>query len=160
VKRKVSLFLLAVIVAVTLGAALVVSMAMYRLVSARQAQEIRNIENSLSGRFTIFEVMLRSQHGRIRAHMKQVLSMIAGEIERRSVSPDQLSRDQIDALAKKYDVENIYFIDRSHKIFQTTLLSEMNLQFRNRGYIKFLDTVYGKGDAMDRGIDFAMRTGL
>ena len=60
-KRKVGLFLLAVMVAVTLGATVVASLAMYRLVSAKQAQEIRRIETSLSERFAIFETMLRSR---------------------------------------------------------------------------------------------------
>jgi class 3 adenylate cyclase len=159
VKRKAGLFLLAVIVTVTLGAALVVSMAMYRLVSAQQAQEIANVERSLSERFTIFEVMLRSQQGRIRDRMERVLPMIAGEIERLSVSPDKLSRDQVAALAKKYDVGDIYFINRSHVIFQTTVQSEIDLHFADSGFIKFLDTIYGRGEAMDRGIDFATRTG-
>jgi class 3 adenylate cyclase len=159
VKRKVGLFLLAVIVAVTLGVALVVSVAMYRLVSAKQAQEIRNIENSLSERFTIFEVMLRSQLSLIRAHMERVPSMIADEIEQLSVSPDQLSRAQLDALAKKYNVENIYLIDRSHKIFQTTVPSEANLRFPSGKFTQFLDTVYGKGITTDRGIDLAIQTG-
>jgi class 3 adenylate cyclase len=159
VKRKAGLFLLAVIVAVTLAVVLVVSAAMYRLVSAKQAQEIRNIENSLSERFTVFEAMLRSQLGLIRVHMKQVPSMIADEIERLSVSPDQLSRAQLDALAKKYNVENIYLIDRSHKIFQATVSSEVNLQFPDSKFTQFLDTVYGKGAGSDRGIDLAVQTG-
>ena len=159
VKRKAGLFLLAVIVTVTLGAALVVSVVMYRLVSAQQTQEIRNIENSLSDRFTIFEAMLRSQQGRIRERMERALPMMASEIERLSVSPEQLSHDQVTALAQKYDVEDIYFIDRSHKIFQTTVPSEVNLQFKNRVFVSFLDTVYGKGNAMDRGIDFAVQSG-
>jgi class 3 adenylate cyclase len=157
VKRKVGLFLLAVIVGVTFGAALVVSMAMSRLVSGKQAEEIRNIEKSLSERFTIFEVMLRSQHGRIRAHVERVLPMIAGEVER--LSADQLSSDQVNALAQKYDVQDIYFIDRAHKIFQTTRPAEMNLQFPNSRFTEFLDTVYGDGHVIDRGIDFAIRTG-
>jgi len=66
VKRKVGLFLLGVIAAVTPGATLVVSLAIYRLVSANQDREIRTVEASLSQRFTIFEVMLRSQHARRR----------------------------------------------------------------------------------------------
>jgi len=79
VKRKVGLFLLLVIVAVTLGATLVVSLAMYRLVSAKQAQEIRTVEASLSQRFTIFEVMLRSQHARRRLLFGQGLAQLPGD---------------------------------------------------------------------------------
>src|SRR4030095_16053200 len=104
-----------VIVAVTLGATLVVSLAMYRLVSANQDSEIRTVEASLSQRFTIFEVMLRSQHARIKAHMEAVLPAIAAEIERLAAGPAQLTRDQLDALCRGYEVLNIYFIDRSHK---------------------------------------------
>jgi hypothetical protein len=77
VKRKVGLFLLGVIVAVTLGATLAVSLAMYRLVSANQDREIRSVEASLGQRFTIFEVMLRSQHGRINAHMEAGIAALA-----------------------------------------------------------------------------------
>ena len=53
----------------TLGAALVVSWRMYSLVSNNQAKEIDNIQASLAERFNVFEVMLRSQHARIRDHM-------------------------------------------------------------------------------------------
>ena len=68
-KRKAGLFLLAVILAVTLGTALVVSWRMYSLVSNKQATQIDNIQASLAERFNVFEVMLRSQHARIRDHM-------------------------------------------------------------------------------------------
>ena len=158
-KRKVGVFLLTVIVAVTLGAAAVVSIAMYQLVSARQAQEIHSIERSLSERFTIFEVMLRSEHDRIKAHMAQVLPLIAGEIERSGANPGRLSRVELDALTRKYGVEDIYFIDRTHKIFQTNLPSDMGLQFPPSEFTKFLDTVYDKDEVMNAGIDFADRTG-
>ena len=47
-KRKVGLFLLAVMVAVSLGAIIVTSLAMYRLASQRYAEEIRKIEASLT----------------------------------------------------------------------------------------------------------------
>jgi hypothetical protein len=100
VKRKLGLFLLAVIAAVTLGATLVVSATMYRVVSAKQAQEIHDIEASLSERFTIFEVMLQSQHDRIAAHMAQVLPLIAREIEGLSIRPDKLTAGQMDELIR------------------------------------------------------------
>ena len=61
-KRKVGLFLLAVMVSVTLGATLVVSLVMYRLVSDKQSEELQALEKSLSDRFEIFTVMLRSEH--------------------------------------------------------------------------------------------------
>ena len=59
-KRKVGLFLLAVMVSVTLGATLVVSLVMYRLVSDKQTEDIQALERSLSDRFEIFTVMLRA----------------------------------------------------------------------------------------------------
>jgi len=79
VKRKVGLFLLGVIAAVTPGATLVVSLAIYRLVSANQDREIRTVEASLSQRFTIFEVMLRSQHARRRLLFEQGLVQLPGD---------------------------------------------------------------------------------
>ena len=158
-KRKVGLFLLGVIVAVTLGATLVVSLAMYRLVSANQDREIRAVENSLSQRFTIFEVMLRSQHGRIKAHMEAVLPAIAAEVDRLAAGPAQLTRAELDALCRRYDVEHIYFIDRSHKVFQTNLDSDLNLQFPTTGFTQFLDTVFDKNRVMSVGVDISMQTG-
>jgi class 3 adenylate cyclase len=158
-KRKVGLFLLGVIVAVTLGATLVVSLAMYRLVSANQDREIRTIEDSLSRHFTIFEVVLRSQHARIKAHMEAVLPAIAAEIGRLAAGPAQLSRDQLDALCRMFDVEHIYFIDRAHKVFQTNLDSDLNLQFPTNGFTQFLDTVFDKNRVMSVGIDISMQTG-
>jgi HAMP domain-containing protein len=159
VKRKLGLFLLAVIVAVTLGATLVVSATMYRLVSAKQAQEIHDIEASLSERFTIFEVMLQSQHDRIAAHMAQVLPLIAREIEGLAIRPDKLTAGQMDELTRKYDVERIYFIDRAYRIFQTNLPTDLDLQFPTNGFTKFLDTVFGRDRVMSIGIDLSTKTG-
>ena len=80
-KRKVGLFLLAVMVAVSLGAIIVTSLAMYRLTTKRHAEEIHKIEASLSDRFKVFEDMLDDQHDRITAHMDRVLPLIAQDLE-------------------------------------------------------------------------------
>ena len=85
-KRKVGLFLFAVMVAVSLGATIVASLAMYRLVSEKQDAEIRNIEASLADRFDVFEIMLRTEHERITAHMDKVLPQIAAELEASAAS--------------------------------------------------------------------------
>ena len=158
-KRKVGFFLLLVMMAVTLGATVVVSLAMYRLVSDKQAQEIRSLEASLTDRFAIFEVLLRSQHGRIKAHMEKVLPEIAAELESLGRDPASLSAAELNALTQKYDVEHIYFIDRAHKVFQTNLPGDMNLVFPESPFTKFLDTVYGNGKVMSDGIDMSSLTG-
>ncbi len=159
-KRKAGLFLLLVIVAVALASAGVVSFAMYRLVSERQNQEIDQVADSLSRRFLVFETMLRSEHERIAKHMSEVLPQIAGDLESSGRAPQDLSRVDLDAITDKYDVEDIYFIDRSHRIFQTNLASEMNLVFPPTTFTTFLDTVYGQGKVMNVGIDFATLTGV
>jgi class 3 adenylate cyclase len=158
-KRKVGLFLLLVMVAVTLGATVVVSLAMYRLVADKQAQEIRSLEASLTDRFAVFETLLRSQHGRIKAHMEKVLPEIAAELASLGRDPANLTAEELNALTKKYDVEHIYFIDRSHKVFQTNLPGDMNLVFPESPFTKFLDTVYENGKVMSDGIDMSSLTG-
>ena len=158
-KRKVGLFLLLVMMAVTLGATVVVSLAMYRLVSDKQAQEIRSLEASLTDRFAIFETLLRSQHGRIKAHMEKVLPEIAAELASLGRDPASLSAGELNALTEKYDVEHIYFIDRSHKVFQTNLPGDMNLVFPESPFTKFLDTVFENGRVMSDGIDMSSLTG-
>jgi class 3 adenylate cyclase len=158
-KRKVGLFLLAVMVAVSLGATVVVSLTMYRLVSEKQAEEIRNLESSLTDRFAIFEVLLRSQHGRIKAHMEEVLPQIADELASTGRNPADLSAEELGAIARKYAVEHIYFIDRSHKVFQTNLASDMNLVFPESPFTRFLDTVFENGRVMSDGIDMSSQTG-
>jgi len=158
-KRKVGLFLFAVMLLVTLGATLVVSLAMYRLVSARQAQEISNIESSLSERFEVFEEMVRSQHRLIKEHMDRVLPLIAAEVQAMQVQPAALTREQMDALIKKYNVEHLYFIDRDHRVFQTDLIADLNLQFPPSDFTRFLDTVFDKGQVMSAGIDLSSQTG-
>jgi class 3 adenylate cyclase len=160
VKRKVGLFLLLVIVAVALASAGTVSLAMYRLVSERQDNEIDEVADSLSRRFAIFETMLRSEHERIIKHMDEVLPRIAADLDRDGRAPQSLSRQELDALTDKYGVEDIYFIDRTHRIFQTNLASEMNLVFPPTTFTTFLDKVYGKGKVMNVGIDFATLTGV
>lgn len=158
-RRKVGLFLLTVMMVVTLGATVVVSLVMYRLVSDKQAQEIRNLEASLTDRFSIFETLLRSQHGRIKAHMEKVLPEIAAELARLGRDPASLSVSELNALTERYDVEHIYFIDRSHKVFQTNLPGDMNLVFPESPFTKFLDTVYENGKVMSDGIDMSSLTG-
>ena len=158
-KRKVGLFLLMVMTAITLGAAVVVSLVMYRLVSDKQVREISSLEVSLTDRFAIFETLLRSQHGRIKAHMEKVLPEIAAELASLGRDPVSLSTNELNALTEKYGVEHIYFIDRSHKVFQTNLPGDMNLVFPDSPFTKFLDTVYGNGKVMSDGIDMSSLTG-
>ena len=98
-KRKVGLFLFAVMLAVSVGATVVASLAMYRLVSDKQDNEIRRLEASLSDRFAVFETMLRSQHQRITAHMDKVLPAIVAELESSGRNPADLSVADLDALS-------------------------------------------------------------
>jgi HAMP domain-containing protein len=158
-KRKAGLFLLAVMVAVSLGATIVASLAMYRLVSEKQAAEIRNLEASLTERFAVFQTMLRSQHAEITAHMGKVLPQIVAELESLGRKPGDLSVVELDALTKKYGVQHIYFIDREHKVFQTNLASDMNLVFPDSPFTRFLDSVYGDGKVSNDGIDLSSLTG-
>jgi class 3 adenylate cyclase len=146
-------------VAVSLGATLVASLAMYRLVSGTQAEEIRSIEASLSERFDVFEMMLRSEHGQIVAHMEKVLPEIAADFEGLGRNPKDLSVAELDVLVKKYGVQHIYFIDRSHTVFQTNLAGDMNLAFPESSFTHFLDSVYGTNDVTNDGIDLSSQTG-
>jgi class 3 adenylate cyclase len=158
-KRKVSLFLFAVMVAVSLGATIVASMAMYRLVSQKQDDEIHRLEASLSERFAVFETMLRSQHEHIVAHMDKVLPEIVAELEATGKQPQTLSAEELAELVKKYEIQNIYFIDRSHKVFQTNLADEMNFVFPDGRFTHFLDTVYDANKVAYEGIDLSTVTG-
>ena len=158
-KRKVNLFLLAVMVAVSLGATVVASLAMYRLVAEKQANEIHRLEASLTERFAVFEAMLKSQHERIVAHMEAVLPQIVEELEKMGRKPEDLSVAELDKLARKYGVQHIYFIDRKHKVFQTNLPGDMNLVFDESSFTRFLDSVYHAGKVMNDGIDLSALTG-
>lgn len=158
-KRKVGLFLLAVMVAVGLGATVVVSLAMDRLVTRLQVQELERLEASLSDRFAIFETILRSQNGRMHAEMAKVLPEIAAELDSTDRKPEDLSKEELEALTRKYGVEHIYFIDRSHRVFQTNLPSDMNLVFPKGDFTHFLDDVFDSGEVMSDGVDLSSVTG-
>ena len=158
-KRKVGLFLLAVMVAVSLGAIIVTSLAMYRLASQRYAEEIRKIEASLSDRFAVFQAMLSDQHERITSHMEKVLPAIAQELEAMGRAPADLSSDELTALARRHGVQHIYFIDRSHIVFQTNFPGDMNLAFPRGPFTEFLDSVFGGNRVMSDGIDLSQVTG-
>ena len=158
-KRKVSVFLFAVMLAVSLGATVVASLAMYRLVSEKQDAEIHRLESSLSDRFAVFETLLRSQHVEIVAHMEMVLPQIASELDRTGRAPGDLTVADLDALTRKYGVQHIYFVDRAHRVFQTNLASDMNLTFPESSFTRFLDTVYGSNRVMSDGIDLSSLTG-
>src|SRR5918993_42000 len=158
-KRKVGLFLLAVMVAVSLGAIIVTALAMYRLASQRYAEEIRKIEASLSDRFAVFQAMLSDQHERITSHMEKVLPAIAQELEATGRAPGDLATDELTALAHRHGVQHIYFINRSHVVFQTNLPGDMNLAFPKGPFTEFLDSVFGANRVMSDGIDISQVTG-
>ena len=158
-KRKVRLFLFAVMVAVSLGATVVASMAMYRLVLKKQDDEIHRLEASLTKRFAVFEMMLRSQHERIVAHMDKALPEIAAQLETTGKRPQDLSVEELDQLVRTYEIQHIYFIDRSHKVFQTNLPGELNFVFPEGRFTHFLDTVYGTNKVTYVGIDISTVTG-
>jgi class 3 adenylate cyclase len=158
-KRKVRLFLFAVMAAVSLGATIVTSLAMYRLVSERQAAEIHDIEASLSERFAVFETMLLNQHAAIVGQMETVLPQIAAELDTLGRKPSDLTVDELDALTRKYGVQQLYFIDRSHRVFQTNLAHDMNLAFPKGKFTRFLDSVFGANKVMNDGIDLSLVTG-
>lgn len=158
-KRKVGLFLLAVMVAVSLGAIIVTSLAMYRLASQRYAEEIRKIEASLSDRFAVFVAMLSDQHERITSHMEKVLPAIAQELEAMGRAPSDLTSEEMTALAQRHGVQHIYFINRDHVVFQTNFPADMNLAFPKGSFTEFLDSVYGANRVMSDGIDLSQVTG-
>lgn len=158
-KRKVGLFLLAVLIAVSLGATLVSSLAMYRLVSGLQDQDLRRIETSLSERFDVFETMLRSENKRNTAVMAKVLPQIEADVVSLGRSPADLTVDELNAMAAKYGIENIYFIDRDHRIFNTNLATDRGLAFPKGSFTQFLDSVFDKGKAMSDGVDLSSVTG-
>ena len=158
-KRKVGLFLLTVLIAVSLGATIVASLAMYRLVSRLQNEELHRIEASLSQRFDVFETMLRSENERNTAVMAKVLPRIEAEVERISRPPADLTLDELNVLAARYGVAHLYFINRDHTIFNTNLAYDMGLVFPKGPFSDFLDSVFGKGQAMSDGIDLSSVTG-
>jgi len=158
-KRKVQLFLLFVLLTVTLGAMSVVSYEMYRLVSLKQERELQAMEKVLGDRFDIFVTMLRSEHNRITRHMDDVLPRIAADLDAMGKTPGELTTAELDALTTKYKVQNIYFIDRTYKVFQTNLATDMNLRFPSGQFRAFLDTVFGKGRVMSDGIDLSTVSG-
>jgi len=158
-KRKVGLFLLTVLIAVSLGATIVASLAMYRLVSRLQDEELRRIEASLSERFDVFETMLRSENERNTTVMARVLPQIEADIDRMGRPPADLTVEEMNALAARYGVQHIYFIDRDHRIFNTNLSYDRGLAFPKGLFTDFLDSVFGQGRAMSDGIDLSSVTG-
>src|SRR4029453_4467060 len=138
-KRKVGLFLLAVMGAVSLGAIIVTSLAMYPLASQRYAEEIRKIEASLSDRFVVFEQMLSDQHERITSHMEQVLPAIAQELEAMGRAPADLSRAELRALARAAAAQPLNSTNGSHAVFQTTFPADMTLASPKGSFTEFLD---------------------
>jgi class 3 adenylate cyclase/HAMP domain-containing protein len=159
VKRQAALFLLAVMLSVSLGAIIVTSLAMYRLTSQRYADEIRKIEAGLSDRFAVFETMLSDEHERITSHMDKVMPSIAQELEASGRPPSALSSEEMTALAKRYGVQHIYFINRDHVVFQTNYPPDMNLAFPKGPFTEFLDSVFGGNRVMSDGIDLSQLTG-
>lgn len=157
-KRKAGLFLLAVMVVASLVTMIVASLAMYRLVAGAQAEELRKIEASLSERFAVFELMLQSENRRNHRHMQTVLPQIAADVERAGRDPQSLSSAEMDALAARYGIGHLYFIDRDYRVFQTNLKSDLGLVFPKGRLTDFLDRVMGSGRVWSAGIDLSTVT--
>ena len=157
-KRKAGLFLLAVLVIASFATMIVASLAMYRLVADAQAEELRKIEASLSERFAVFERMLQSENRRNHRHMETVLPQIAADVERAGRDPRTLSSAEMDALATRYGIGHLYFIDRDHRVFQTNLPSDLGLVFPKGRLTDFLDRVMGSGRVWSAGIDLSALT--
>src|SRR5262249_1362817 len=102
---------------------------------------------------------LGDEHQRITSHMDTVLPLVAADFEAMGRDPSQLSEAEMTALAKRYDVHHIYFINRSHVVFQTNFPSDMNLAFPNGPFTQFLHTVFGADKVMSDGIDISQVTG-
>lgn len=157
-KRKAGLFLLAVLVVASLMTMIVASLAMYRLVADAQTEELHRIETSLSERFAVFELMLQSENRRNHRHMETVLPRIAADVERAGRDPRDLSPAEMDALATRYGIGHLYFIDRDYKVFQTNLPSDLGLVFPKGRLTDFLDRVMGSGRVWSAGIDLSAVT--
>lgn len=65
----------------------------------------------------------------------------------------------MNAMATKYGVENIYFIDRDHTVFNTNLATDWGLVFPKGSFTEFLDSVFDKGKVMSDGVDLSSVTG-
>jgi hypothetical protein len=155
-KRKLSLFLFAVMVAVSLGATIVASLAIPAGFE-KQAAEIATSKRGSPNASAVFQTMLRSQHAEITAHMGKVLPQIVAELESLGRKPGDLRSPSLDALTKT-GVQHIYFIDRAHKVFQTNLASDMNLGLSRQRLHAVPDSVYGDGLVTNDGIDLSSLT--
>src|SRR5262249_13414777 len=58
-----------------------------------------------------------------------------------------------------HGVQNVYFINRSHTVFQTNLATDMNLVFAPSPFTRFLDSVFDANRVMSDGIDLSQVTG-
>ena len=153
-KRKAGLFLLAVMVAVSLGAIIVTSLAMYRLASQRYAEEIRKIEASLSDRFAVFQSMLSDQHGASRRTWKRCCRRSRQELESDGPGARRPVDRRADGAGARHGVQHIYFIDRSHIRLPDQLPRRHEPRLSPRApFTEFLDLVFGGNQVMNDGID-------
>ena len=74
--------------------------------------------------------------------MEKVLPAIVQELEATGRAPADLSTGELTALARRHGVQHVYFINRSHVVFQTNLPGDMNLAFPKEPVHEFLDSVF------------------
>ena len=104
-------------------------------------------------RMTITENLLMG------AYIRDDKAQIEADIERTGRPPADLTVDEMNALAAKYGVQHIYFIDRAHRVFNTNLAYDKGITFPRGGFSDFLDSVFDKGRAMSDGVDLSSVTG-
>jgi PAS domain S-box-containing protein len=76
-------------------------------------------------------------------------------------SVKKMSPDQLQQKAKSLNVGQIYFIDSSGIIFNTSLSADkgLNLLSLSNSFTKYINSIYGKGEIVSQGISVSTREG-
>ena len=115
----------------------------------------------LRNNFKIFDELLNNIENKMIVDMTSSLKEICNEIilkESWQTLPDL----ELRKIADKYNVNEIYLIDKEGTVFNTTFAPDINFNLKtiNDEFASFIQSIYGKGEVFNSRISISEQTGI
>ena len=122
----------------------------------------RATREQLASKFQTFDLLLAEIEKGLDQHLQKVMPRLAAEIISAPPSPAELSVAALNAMARRYGVDDLYVIDRQGRIFNTTFATDLNFNlFDVSESLKAdLELLFGAGRVYVDRVSFSSKTGI
>jgi len=159
-KKRLMIFLLMIITLTAISITLFIGGYSAGVIGNFLERDRNDVISQVRNRFKLFDnLMFAFENGMKDLAVEAIKSIdraVPGVEYSKKASPGYLRE-----LAGKYGVSEIYFIDRSGLIYNTSFTPDMNFNlFRaNSDFVGFLNSVFGRGEIVIQRISMSMNTG-